>query len=112
MLKKVTVFVVCILAAGMLISTVLYASEMVTGVAKGFDAKSGRLVLQTATQKEVSFSIPQTVKVYMAAKGKDTDIEVANAWQFLKDNLMKGTKIQLMHTADVVNAIWIMEVPR
>jgi len=109
-MKKAIVFIVCIVAAGVLISTVLYAAEMVAGVAKSFDAKSGRLVMQTASQSEAIFSIPQRVRVYMAAKGKDT--EVANPWQFLKDNLMKGTKLQLMHSAGVVNAIWILEVPR
>ena len=111
-MKKVNVFMVCILAAVLLISAVLYAAEMVTvtGVAKSFDAKTGRLVMQTATQKEASFSIPQRVRVYMAAKGKET--EVADAWQFLKDNLMKGTKVQLMHSGGVVTTIWIMEVPR
>jgi putative copper export protein len=110
MLKKITVFMACILATVLLISTVLYAAEMVTGVAKSFETKTGRLVLQTASQSEATFSIPQRVRVYMAAKGKDT--EVADAWQFLKDNLMKGTKVQLMHSGGVVNTIWIMEVPR
>ena len=113
MLKKVTIFTVCIVAAVLLIAAVLYAAEMVTGVAQSFDAKTGRLVLQTAPQSEATFSIPQRVRVYMAAKGKDTkDTEVADTWQFLKDNLMKGTKLQLMHSAGVVNAIWILEVPR
>jgi siroheme synthase len=109
MLKKVIVFMVCIFAAVLLISALVYAAEMVTvaGVAKSFDAKTGRLVLQTASQSEAIFSIPQRVQVYMGAKG-----EVVNAWQFLQNNLGNGTKVQLMHSGGVVNAIWIMEVPR
>jgi hypothetical protein len=110
MLKKVNVFMVCILAIAVLISAILYAAEMVTGVAKSFDAKTGRLVLQTASQTEATFSIPQSVRVYLRAKGKDT--EVADAWQFLKDNLMKGTKLQLMESGGSVVTIWILGVPR
>jgi hypothetical protein len=112
-MKKAIVFIVSILATVLLVSAALYAAEMVTGVAKGFDARSGRLVLQTATQQEATFSIPQTVRVYLAAKGKDTkDTEVADAWQFLQNNLGNGTKLQLAHVGGVVTTIWIMEVPR
>jgi flagellar basal body-associated protein FliL len=114
-MKKAIVFIVCIVAAVLLISAIVYAAEMVTvtGVAKSFDAKTGRLVLQTAPKTEATFSIPQTVRVYMAAKSKDTkDTEVANVWPYLQNNLGTGTKLRLMHTAGVVNAIWIMEVPR
>ena len=106
-MKKAIVFIVCIVAAGVLISTVLYAAEMVAGVAKSFDAKSGRLVMQTASQSEAIYSIPQRVRVYMGAKG-----EVADAWQFLQNNLGNGTKVQLMHSGGVVSTIWILEVPR
>lgn len=109
-MKKITVFLVCIMAATLLISAALYASEMVSGVAKSFDAKSGKLVLQTATQKEATFSIPQTVRVYIGGKGKDT--EVADAWQFLQHNLGHGTKVQILHLGGEVQTIWILEVPR
>jgi flagellar basal body-associated protein FliL len=108
-MKKAIVFVVFIIVLCMLISAVLYAAEMVTGVAKTFDAKTGRLVMQTATQQEVTFTIPQTVKVYKILRGKD--VAVADAWQFLKDNLIKGTKLQLMESEGAVVKIWILEVP-
>jgi len=109
-MKKAIVFIVCIMAAGVLIATICNANEMVTGVVKSFDAKTGRLVLQTAPQSEASFSIPQSVKVYLRVKGKD--IEVADEWRLLQDNLMKGTKVQLMQSGGAVVTIWIMEVPR
>jgi hypothetical protein len=109
-MKRVIVFIVCIVAASFLISTICYANEMISGVTKSFDAKTGRLVLQTSSQSEATFSLPQTVQVYMRAKGKD--IEVADSWQFLQDNLMKGTKVQLMRSGGTVGTIWIMEVPR
>ncbi|MCJ7547768.1 MAG: hypothetical protein MUP30_13285 [Deltaproteobacteria bacterium] len=109
-MKKAIVFIVCIMAAVVLISTICYANEIVSGVTKSFDAKSGRLVLQTAPQRESTFSIPQSVKVLLRAKGKD--IEVADEWRFLQDNLIKGTKIQLLQSGGTVITIWILEVPR
>jgi hypothetical protein len=111
MLKKVILFMVCILAAGVLISAFLYAAEMVTGVAKSFDAKTGRLVLQTAPKSEATFTIPQTAKVYQKVKGKDIEVPNSNSWQFLRDNLIKGTKLQLMESRGSVVTIWILEVP-
>jgi hypothetical protein len=110
-MKKAIVFIVCIVATFFLISTIIcYANEMVSGVTKSFDAKSGRLVLQTAPQTEATFSIPQSVKVFLRTKGKD--IEVADEWRLLQDNLMKGTKVQLMQSGVAVITIWILEVPR
>jgi hypothetical protein len=109
-MKKAIVFIVCLVAASFLISKICYANEMVTGVAKSFDAKTGRLVMQTATQREVTFSIPQTVKVYQKVKGED--IAVTNPWHFLQHNLGNRTKLQLMHSGVVVTTIWILEVPR
>jgi hypothetical protein len=111
MRKKSTIVMVCIFAAALLMSAMLYAAEeRVTGVAMGFDAKTGILVMQTATQKEVTFSIPQTVKVFVRSKGKDE--EVADAWPFLKANLMRGTKLQLRQSGVIVTTIWILEIPR
>jgi len=109
-MKKVIVFMVSIMAAGVLISTICYANEMVSGITKSFDAKTGRLVLQTAPQRESTFSIPQSVKVFLRTKGKD--IEVADEWRLLQDNLMKGTKIQLLQSGGTVITMWILEVPR
>jgi len=110
MRKKAIIFLVTILAACSMISAVFGAEVMISGVAKSFDAKSGRLVLQTAPQRESTFSIPQTVKVYLRVKGKDT--EVADEWRLLQDNLMKGTKVQILKSEGTVITIWIMEVPR
>jgi hypothetical protein len=110
MLKKGSVLVVCILASALLIASLCYANEMVSGVTKSFDSKTGRLVLQTASQSETAFSIPQSVKVYLRAKGKDT--EVANSWQFLQNNLGARTKVQLMQSGGAIVTIWILEVPR
>jgi hypothetical protein len=109
-MKKAVVFIVWILTAVWLIATICYANEMVSGVAKGFDAKTGRLVMQTASQSEASFSIPQSVKVFLRVKGKD--IEVADEWRFLQDNLMAGTKVQILQSGGTVFTIWILEVPR
>ena len=110
MLKKVSVLVVCILAAALLIATICSANEMVSGVTKSFDSKTGRLILQTAPQSETTFSITQSVKVYLKAKGKDN--EIVDSLRFLQDNLMKGTKLRLMESGGTVFTIWILEVPR
>jgi len=110
MLKKVIVFIVCIMAAGVLITTICYANEMVAGVTKSFDSKTGILVMQTASQRESTFSIPLKVTVYLRVKGRD--IEVTDEWRFLAANLMKGTKLQLMQSGGSVVTIWILEVPR
>lgn len=110
MLKKVSVLVVCIFAAALLIAAICYANEMVSGVTKSFDSKTGRLVMQTAPQSEATFSITQSVKVYLKAKKKDN--EVTDQWRFLQDNLMKGTKVQVLLSGGAVVTIWILEVPR
>ncbi len=110
MLKKVSVLVVCILAAALLIAAICYANEMVSGVTKNFDSKTGRLVMQTAPQREATYSLSQTVTVYRRVKGKD--IEVTDQWRFLQGNLMKGTKVQVLLSGGVVVTIWILEVPR
>lgn len=110
MLRKISCLVVCFLTAALLIANRCYADEMVSGVVKSFDAKTGRLIVQTAPQREATFSIPQIVKVYLRAKGKD--IEVADSWRFLRDNLMESTKLRLMISGGSVITIWILEVPR
>jgi len=110
MRKKTFIFIVTILTACLMISAVFGAEVMTSGVAKSFDAKTGRLVMQTASQSEATFSIPQTVKVFLRVKGKD--IEFADSWRFLQDNLMKDTKVQLMQSGGTVVTILIMEVPR
>jgi hypothetical protein len=110
MMKKIIVFMVFIMATSMLIANFCYANEMVSGVVKSFDAKTGRLFMQTASQRESTFSIPQTVTVYFLVKGKDA--EIADEWRFLSDNLMKGTKVQLTLSGGVVVTILILEVPR
>ena len=110
MIKKVIVFIVCIMVTALLISIVCSASETVSGVAKSFDAKTGRLVIQTVSQREATFSVPQSVKVYLRAK--ERMIEIADSWRFLQDNLIKGAKVQLMQAGGSVVTIWLMEVPR
>jgi len=110
MLKKGAFLVVCIMMAALLCATCCFANEMVAGVVKSFDAKSGRLVMQTASQREANFSIPQTAKVYLRAKAKD--IEITNSWQFLQDNLMKDTKVQLMAAGGTLVTIWILRIPQ
>ncbi len=93
-----------------LIAATCDASNMVSGVTKSFDAKTGRLVVQTAPQRETAFFLPQTVQVYLRVKGKD--IEFADSWRFLQNNLMQDTRIQLMQSGGEVVTIWILEVPR
>jgi hypothetical protein len=110
MLKKINAFIVCILAVVLLIAAICSASEMVSGITKNFDVKTGRLVIQTASQREATFSVPQSVKVYL--KTKERMIEIADSWRFLQDNLVKGTKVQLMPAGGSIVTIWIMEVPR
>jgi hypothetical protein len=110
MQKKSGGFLVWVLAATLLMAGICYGNEMVSGVVKSFDAKTGSLVMQTATQKEAAFSIPQTIKVYFRVKGKD--LEVTDSWQFLKDNLMKGTKLDLMEVSGTVITIWIVRIPQ
>ena len=109
-MKKVIVSMVSIMAAGMLIAAICNANEMVSGVTKSFDAKVGRLVMQTASQGEATFSVPQSVKVLLRVRGKDT--EIADAWNFLENNLRKGTKVQVLQAGGSVLTIWILEVPR
>ncbi len=109
-MKKSSVLVVCIIAAALLISTCCHANEMVSGVVTGFDAKSGRLVMQTAPHREATYSLFQTVSVYLRVKGKD--IEITDEWRFLQNNLMKGTEIRVLQSGGTVITIWILEVPR
>jgi hypothetical protein len=109
-MKKCIVFTVGILVVFLMFAWVYGAEQIITGITKSFDAKTGRLVIQTETRGEATYSIPQTVKAYLKVKGRDT--EVANAWQFLQDNLMKGTRVQILPTGGTVITIWILEVPR
>jgi hypothetical protein len=109
-MKKVDICMVSILAVALLIATCCYADNMVSGIVTSFDAKTGRLIMQTSSQSEATFSIPQSVKVYLRADGKD--IEFADSWQFLRDNLMQGTKVQMLRIEGSVITIWILEVPR
>jgi hypothetical protein len=106
MKKEVIVF---ILAASMLISSVCFAETQVTGVTTSFDPDSGRLVLQTQSRSATTVSIPQTVKVYLMTNTEAR--EGAEAWKILKDNLFKGTKVQLEMSERAVTAIRIVEVP-
>jgi flagellar basal body-associated protein FliL len=109
-MKRIIVIMVSIMVAALLIATCCYANEMVSGVVKGFDGKTGRLVMQTAPQREATYFLPQTVTVYLRVKGKDN--AVADEWRFLQDNLIKGTKIQVLQSGETVITIWILEVPR
>ncbi len=109
-MKKVIVFIVCIVAASWMISAVFGSEVMTSGVTKSFDAKVGRLVMQTASQVEATFSVPQSVKVLLRVRGKDT--ELADARNFLENNLRKGTKVQVLQAGGSVLTIWILEVPR
>jgi hypothetical protein len=110
MLQKVTVFIASIFVASLVMSSVCSAQQTITGVVKTFNAKTGTVVIQTASQKDATFSVSQTVVVFRKANGKD--IQVAEAWQFLKDNLMNGTKVQLKQLAGTVVTIWILGVPQ
>jgi flagellar basal body-associated protein FliL len=109
-MKKIIVIMISTMVAALLIATCCYANEMVSGVVKGFDAKTGRLAMQTAPQREATYFLPPTVTVYLRVKGKDN--EVADGWRFLQDNLIKGTKIQVLQSGGTVLSIWILEVPR
>ena len=109
MKKKVALFAFFILVASWLIPSLCFAEGTVTGVTKTFDSQSGRLALTTTSQTETTVTIPQTVKVYI--KTKTEDIEVADAWKYLGDNLFKGTKVTIEKTEGVVTTIWVLEVP-
>jgi len=106
MKKEIIVF---ILAACVLISSICFAEAQVTGVVTAFDPDSGRLVLQTQSGAKTTVSIPQTVQVYLTT---DTEVlEGAEAWKILKDNLRKGTKVQLEISEGAATAVRILEVP-
>jgi hypothetical protein len=104
--NKVIVF---ILAVSVLIYTLCFAETQVTGIAKSFDPQSGRLVLQAAGQVGTTMNIPQTVKVYLQTPTEEK--EMADAWNFLRDNLLKGTKVKILQSEGVVTAVCILEVP-
>ena len=101
--------IVFILAVSVLISTFCFAETQVTGVVKSFDPQSGSLVLQMQSGGETTVSIPQTVKVYLM--NNTEPIEGTEAWKILKDNLFKGTKVQLEVSGGSATAIRILEVP-
>ncbi len=107
-MKKGVVFLACFIAVLALISPICRADETISGVAKSFDNKSGRLALQTTAQTETVVYIPQTVKVYLMVKVR----EVAKDWWFLRDNLMKGTKVKVLKSGGSVVTIWFVEIPR
>ncbi len=110
MVKKVKAFIAFILMASLLISSVCLAEMTMTGITKSFNPESGKLVLQTTSQTETIVYIPQTVKVYVKVKGKE--IEIADAWKFLGDNLGHETKVTIERSGGVVTTLWVLEVPR
>lgn len=109
MKKRPVVFIILILTVLWLIPSLSFAEMTVTGVTKTFNPQSRRLVLTTTSQTETTLSIPQTVTVYI--KTKTEDIEVADVWKYLGDNLFKGTKVTIEKTEGVVTTIWVLEVP-
>jgi hypothetical protein len=109
-MKKVIIFSTCLITVLLTISLLYGAEPIISGITKSFDAKTGILVIQTTNGSTATFSVPQTVKVYIRAKGRD--IEVLNSWQVLRDNLIKGTKVQILSYGGVLNTIWLVEVPR
>jgi hypothetical protein len=109
-MKKIIVIMVATMVAAVLIATCCYANEMVFGITKSFDAKSGRLVMQTASQREATYFLPQSVTVYLRVLGKDN--AVTDGGRFLQDNLINGTQIQVLQSGGTVITIWILEVPR
>jgi len=110
-MKKVIIFfTACIITVLLTISLVYGAEPIVSGITKSFEAKAGRLVIQTTTGGTATFSVPQTVKVYIRVQGRD--IAVSSSWKVLQDNLIKGTKIQILSYGGVPDTIWIVEVPR
>jgi hypothetical protein len=110
MKKMIVIMVSTMMVAALLMATCCYANEMVSGVVKGFDAKTGRLVMQTAPQQEATYFLPQTVTAHLRVQGKDN--AVTDGWRFLQDNLIQGTKVQVLQSGGTVLTIWILGVPR
>jgi hypothetical protein len=110
MRKQLIIVMILVLMATLLVSSVCFPEIMENYVTKSFDSTSGSLVLKTQAGTETTVSIPQTVKGYIKTKNNE-DIEVVDVWNFLKDNLFKGTKVTIEKKGGVVMAIWVLEVP-
>ena len=98
-----------IITATLLISHVCLAAE-IEGVTKSFNSGSGSLVIKTTSYGESAVTVPQTVQVFI--KIKKDDIEVEDVWNYLRDNLRKGTKIKIEQSGGLATTIWILEVPQ
>ena len=111
MRKKTIGIVVLILATAWMIPSLCLAAVTVTGVTKNYHSQSGTLVLTTQSQTETTLHISQTVTVYIKTQDEDIAVEEEDTWKFLRDNLLKGTKVTVEKTKGVVTTIWISEVP-
>lgn len=93
----------------LLLSTVLaHADLTVYGEVQKFNPKTGRVVLITKTEGKAQFTIPRNTPVFMHIKGK----EIQENWDFLKYNMMPGTKVKLSISKDTVTKLVVLEVPR
>ena len=109
-MKTVVYFLISVLAISVLIPHLAQAEDSVVGIVKSFEVRSGKLLLHIPPAREATFTIPQTAQVYMKVKGKD--MAPSNPWQFLQDNLIEGTKVELLRSGGIVVTIWILEVSR
>lgn len=110
MKKIIFSFTIAIAIFAVILFARVYADDMVSGVVKSFDGRSGRLVIQSNYGGTDSFIVMPSVRVYLRIKGRD--IEVSNPWQLLQDNLIGGTKVELLRSGSSILTIWIVEVPR
>ena len=92
----------------LLCTALAHANLTVYGKVQKFNSNTGRVILITQDEGKSEFTISRNTPIFMYIKGK----EIPENWDFLKDNMMLGTKVKLNLSRDTVTKLVILEVPQ
>ncbi|MCD6152135.1 MAG: hypothetical protein J7J70_10885 [Deltaproteobacteria bacterium] len=105
MMLKTKIGLVVMVVVFLLASSLSFSQIVIYGEVKDFNFHTGEVVLQTEMGESI-FYLSQSTKAYLKSK------KYPKGWEFLKDNLLNGTKVKIITLGESVAEIFVLEIPQ